>query len=91
MSRIASDDQMKKAPKKAPVVLYTVANRDGDTMPAAFEVLAILEKQYQDMAERVRILEQQRTEDRERLNAHGQLLTMRQYKEDLRKRMEEAS
>ena len=90
MSRIASDDQM-KAPKKAPVVLYTVANRDGDTMPAAFEALAILEKQYREMAERVRDLEQQRAEDRELLNAHGQLLTTRGYREDLRKRMEEAS
>ncbi len=60
-------------------------------MTLVYESLAILEKQYQDMAERVRILEQQRTEDRERLNAHWQLLIMRQYKEDLRKRMEEAS
>ncbi len=60
-------------------------------MTLVYESLAILEKQYQDMAERMRMLEQQRTEDRERLNAHGQLLTMREYREDLRKRMEEAS
>ncbi len=60
-------------------------------MTAVFESLAILERKYQDMAERVRILEQQRAEDRERLNAHGKLLIIRGYKEDLRKRMEEAS
>ena len=60
-------------------------------MTLVYESLAILEKQYQDMAERVRILEQQRTEDRELLNAHGQLLTTRGYREDLRKKMEEAS
>ena len=59
-------------------------------MTAVFTSLAILEKQYREMAERVRILEQQRAEDRERLNAHGQLLTTMGYKEDLRKRMEEA-
>ncbi len=63
-------------------------------MTAVFESLAVLhdlQRQYQDMAARVRALEQQRLEDRERLNAHGRLLTMRGYKEDLRKRMEEAS
>ncbi len=59
-------------------------------MTAVFESLAVLQRQYQDMAARVRALEQQRTEDRERLNAHGQLLTMREYREYLRKRIKEA-
>lgn len=59
-------------------------------MTLVYESLAILEKRYRDMAERVRILEQRRTEDRERLNAHGQLLTMREYREYLRKRIKEA-
>ena len=60
-------------------------------MTAVFASLAIIEKQYREMAERVRALEQQRAEDRELLNAHGQLLTTRGYREDLRKKMEEAS
>ena len=60
-------------------------------MTLVYESLAILERKYQDMAARMRAIEQQRAEDRERLNAHGQLLTMREYREDLRKRMEEAS
>jgi len=60
-------------------------------MTLVYESLAILEKKYQDMAARMRAIEQQRAEDHERLDAHGQLLTMREYREDLRKRMEEAS
>ena len=36
-------------------------------MTAVFASLAIIEKQYREMAERVRALEQQRAEDRERL------------------------
>ena len=59
-------------------------------MTAVFASLAIIEKQYREMAERVRALEQQRAEDRERL-FQGALLTIRGYREDLRKRMEEAS
>lgn len=45
-------------------------------MTLVYESLAILERKYQDMAERMRMLEQQRAEDRERLNAHGMLLTL---------------
>ena len=43
-------------------------------MTLMYESLAILEKKYQDMAARMRTIEQQRAEDRERLNAHGMLL-----------------
>lgn len=55
------------------------------------EAIAELTRQNRELAARVSAMERDRAEDRELLNAHGQLLTTRGYREDLRKKMEEAS
>ncbi len=44
-------------------------------MDAIFQALAVLAKQNRELEQRVTELECARTEDRERLNAHGRLLT----------------